>query len=403
MQQVTSPVARELLAQYVRQGEALVQRASLVGDFSDYESWKAARKQWIAPTVQALEHLYGGSSEAQEFSSAVTPAESGQRWQQQYATDLSCVKAAIELLIALQGDLALASGAGGSPAPVAELAARSQEPWEHGAETGGHQQFDRAERAEEPEGAEEPERAEDPERADEPERVQEPAIAHEPVREPAPDMLPTHHEQAPTAGDRPLEEPLVGSQLAPAPTAGVASQLAEHLANGAVSAAAPAGSPAAAPTRTRQVFVAHGRNEHWKQAVAGLLERAGGHEVTILNERQSEPRTLVQQLGERVVGSHYAVVLLTADDIGGPRLDSEEEPYFSPRARQAVVFEMGFLVAALTPGRVCVLYEDGVELPCEIDGISYLRLDLGGTWQAKLLLRLRRAGFDYDLNVLAPV
>ena len=29
------------------------QRASLVGDFSDYESWKAARNQWVEPTVQA--------------------------------------------------------------------------------------------------------------------------------------------------------------------------------------------------------------------------------------------------------------------------------------------------------------------------------------------------------------
>jgi predicted nucleotide-binding protein len=62
---------------------------------------------------------------------------------------------------------------------------------------------------------------------------------------------------------------------------------------------------------------------------------------------------------------------------------------------------MGFLVAALAPGSVCVLYEEGVQLPCDIEGIVYVRLDLAGTWQPKLLLALRKAGFDYDLNKLA--
>ena len=94
---------------------------------------------------------------------------------------------------------------------------------------------------------------------------------------------------------------------------------------------------------------------------------------------------------------------MTADDVGGARLESSTEPYFSTRAHQGVVFEMGFLVAALTPGRVCVLYEDGVELPCDLDGVSHVRLDLAGTWQPKLLLHLRRAGFDYDMNKLVSV
>jgi predicted nucleotide-binding protein len=136
------------------------------------------------------------------------------------------------------------------------------------------------------------------------------------------------------------------------------------------------------------------------QAVARLLEQAGTHEVTILNERPNGRGALAEQFGEHAPGSRYAIVLLTADDIGAPRVESEDEPYFSPRAHQAVVFEMGFLVAALAPGCVCVLYEEGVQLPCDLDGIAYVRLDLAGTWQPKLLLQLRKAGFDYDLNKL---
>ncbi len=207
--------------------------------------------------------------------------------------------------------------------------------------------------------------------------------------------------EAPARGFAPVPAPTVGADLAPTPSDGERS---ESAGNGSMSSLPATRSPVGAGTdRTRQVFLVHGRNDEIKQAVAGLLERSGPHEVTVLNERPSDRRMLVEQFVEHAAESRYAVVLLTADDVGAPRLDSAREPYFSPRARQGVVFEMGVLVAALTPRCICVLYEDGVELPCDLDGIAYVRLDLAGTWQSKLLLHLRAAGFDYDLNSLAPI
>jgi hypothetical protein len=151
-----------------------------------------------------------------------------------------------------------------------------------------------------------------------------------------------------------------------------------------------------------QIFLVQGRNQRLKQAVAGLLEQTGESQVTILSERPEGPRALVESSGETAPARRYAVVLLTADDVGAPRLDGDREPHFSIRARQGAVFEMGILVAALTPGRVCVLYEDGVELPCDLDGVAYVRLDRAGSWRLRLLLHLRGAGFEHDLNSLAP-
>src|ERR1700722_15418682 len=107
MLEVSIPIAYELLAQCIKQGQALVQRASLVGDFSDYEGWKAARKQWIDPTSNALSHMYDGSREARDFAETVTCRDSGKRWQDQYAADLDCVKRAIDLITLLQGELAI--------------------------------------------------------------------------------------------------------------------------------------------------------------------------------------------------------------------------------------------------------------------------------------------------------
>jgi predicted nucleotide-binding protein len=165
-------------------------------------------------------------------------------------------------------------------------------------------------------------------------------------------------------------------------------------------AADGAGAAGTAAAVSKQILVAHGRSERWMRAVVHVLEQTGAHEVTILNERSSERGGFADQLGQPSPDSRYAIVLLTCDEIGAPREESEGEPYFSPRAHQGVVFEMGFLVAALAPGHVCVLYEEGVQLPCSIDEIPYVRLDPAGTWQPKLLLQLRRAGFEHDLNKL---
>jgi predicted nucleotide-binding protein len=406
MTEVSVPIAHELLAQCIKQGQALVQRASLVGDFSDYESWKAARNQWVEPTVQALDHMYGGPSQRNEFMQSVTVTGAPQSWQQQYAADLDAVKAAIELLTVLQSDLAFVKDETHSPPDVAQLtdgqtapapARETGDDFEAPEEPLREQELPAQARDRQPaEPADEPE-PEAPRSGGEPPQPSGGAEPPEPAHVRA--VEPSYEPRLRDRDERPDDEPSVGAELAPAPT--LAPELAGQ-ANGSLSAERAA-SPGPAPTSTstKQVLLAHGPNERWLQAVTNLLEHAGRHEVTILNDRSGERGALADQFGERTPGSRYAIVLLTADDIGAPRVDSEDEPYFSPRAHQAVVFEMGFLVAALTPGSVCVLYEEGVQLPCDLEDIAYVRLDMAGTWQPKLLLQLRKAGFDYDLNKLA--
>jgi hypothetical protein len=386
--EVSIPIAHELLAQCIKQGQALVQRASLVGDFSDYESWKAARNQWTEPTVQALEHMYAGPAQAGEFTQAVTTSGAPQRWQQQYAGDLDAVKAAIEVLTVLQSELAFVREDPAPPelvrSPVEEqpTPAQLQPSREHEQDAPRHEPS-----SDEPAGVPG-------------ERTSEPELQPESEPEPQPEREGETIEASRLDEDelreRREERPApVGAELAAAPP--LAPERTPQ-GTGAVSDER-AGTPGPTPAAAKQVLLAHGRNERWMQAVARLLEHAGSHEVTVLNEPTGGGGALAEQFGEP--GSRYAIVLLTADDIGAPRVESEDEPYYSPRAHQAVVFEMGFLVAALAPGSVCVLYEEGVQLPCDLQDIAYVRLDMAGTWQPKLLLQLRKAGFDYDLNKLA--
>jgi len=142
-----------------------------------------------------------------------------------------------------------------------------------------------------------------------------------------------------------------------------------------------------------KVFVVHGRNEAAKQTVARFLEKLG-LEPIILHEQANRGRTIIEKFEDySLVG--YAVVLLTADDVG--KLASQE-PKLSPRARQNVVFEWGFFMGKLGRERVCALYEEGIEQPSDLDGVVYVSLDKIGAWKLLLGKELQAAGFDIDLN-----
>jgi predicted nucleotide-binding protein len=64
------------------------------------------------------------------------------------------------------------------------------------------------------------------------------------------------------------------------------------------------------------------------------------------------------------------------------------------------VFELGFYVGSLGRSRVAVLYEEGVELPSDMNGVLYTPLDGGGAWKPELATELRAAGIEVDLNKL---
>ncbi len=150
------------------------------------------------------------------------------------------------------------------------------------------------------------------------------------------------------------------------------------------------------PGADGKVLVVHGRNREVKEQVARFLMRLG-LEPILLDEQPAMGRTLIEKL-EAQAGIVFAVVILTGDDVGGlatrPRT-------LRLRARQNVIFELGFSVANLTRERVCALYQEGVELPSDMHGVEYMPLDPAGAWRAKLGRELYEAGLRFDpLKVL---
>lgn len=151
-----------------------------------------------------------------------------------------------------------------------------------------------------------------------------------------------------------------------------------------------------APRLSHKVFVVHGRDEASKQATARLLTLLG-LEPIIPDEQPNQGRTIIEKLQDYSRLSYYAVVLLTPDDVGA--LASEKDS-LGPRARQNVVFELGYFSGALGRKAVCALCTPEVERPSDIDGVLYIPLDMEGAWRFKLAKELKAFGFDIDFNRL---
>jgi predicted nucleotide-binding protein len=145
-----------------------------------------------------------------------------------------------------------------------------------------------------------------------------------------------------------------------------------------------------------EVFLVHGHDEATKQTIARFLEHVTEQGVTILEEQPDRGRTIIEKFEDHAAEVGYAVVLVTGDDEGRKR--GEEK--MKPRARQNVVLELGFFIGRLGRGNVALLYEEGVDLPTDIDGVLYQPLDGAGAWKLKLAKELRAAGIPVDADAM---
>ncbi len=147
------------------------------------------------------------------------------------------------------------------------------------------------------------------------------------------------------------------------------------------------------PPSTNDVFVVHGRDDGPKDAVAAFLRKLGLNPI-ILHEKPNQGRTIIEKF-EKESNVAFAVVLLTPDDVGAL---AGEESNLKPRARQNVIFELGYFTGNLGRERVCALTKGDVEKPSDYDGVVYIPFDDSGAWQMALVKELRSAGLDADAN-----
>ncbi len=141
-----------------------------------------------------------------------------------------------------------------------------------------------------------------------------------------------------------------------------------------------------------EVFLVHGRNSVTRSKVKDQL-----HEwdlrVTTLAAKPGT-LTLAEELEDKASSAGYAVVLATPDDEGRTKEDfrgKNETDDLNPRARENVVYELGWFHSRLGRDRVCVVTVDHQEIvPSDLKGTKVVSLDRDD-WREQLRRNLLAA------------
>jgi predicted nucleotide-binding protein len=141
------------------------------------------------------------------------------------------------------------------------------------------------------------------------------------------------------------------------------------------------------------IFIVHGSDTLRAESVAHTVSTATGRKTIILRDQPNEGRVLIEKLERHAAQASYAIIVMTPDDHGS----RADETSTRPRARQNVIFEMGYFCGLIGRRHVCVLIRPGIEKPSDLDGIVYITFDDDRAWKTELLRELRHAGFSIDL------
>jgi len=173
---------------------------------------------------------------------------------------------------------------------------------------------------------------------------------------------------------------------------------------------------------SKNIFIVHGRDHKPMKELKEMLYDFGLNPI-ILHEKESEGSlTLAEKLEEYSEDVGYAFAILTPDDVGCQKNEVEEMKsdlvtqvqkekrligaqqfkeifqIFSSRARQNVIFEMGYFWGLLKRKRVCCLLKGDVEKPSDIKGVVYIPFkDSIQDVEVKMMKKLTRAGYEVKM------
>lgn len=154
-------------------------------------------------------------------------------------------------------------------------------------------------------------------------------------------------------------------------------------------------SPKVSKGLSKKIFIVHGRNNELKETTARLLEKLGLTPI-ILHEQLNQGKTIIEKF-EDYSDVDFAIVLMTPDDIGYFANESDSPKH---RARQNVVFELGYFIGKLGRTHVAAIVKGNIEVPTDISGVLYIGVDNNDAWKIMLAKEIKGVGYNIDLNNL---
>lgn len=147
-------------------------------------------------------------------------------------------------------------------------------------------------------------------------------------------------------------------------------------------------------TRGRQIFLIHDHDHSALHETARFLGKLQ-QEVVILHVQQNQGKNIVENF-EECANAGFAVVFLAAGGRGG--IGAFAHDGLHPRARQNIIFGLGYFIGKLGRNRVCGLFEPDVEIPSDYAGVLCIEMDKKGAWHLHLARELKAAGLPVDMN-----
>lgn len=120
--------------------------------------------------------------------------------------------------------------------------------------------------------------------------------------------------------------------------------------------------PPVVPRAAKRVFLSHGRAADWRE-VQAFVEREVDLRTLELAQEPNRGRTILEKLEQESARCWFAVIVMTGDD---------EVAKGPPRARENVIHEIGYFQGKYGVANVCLLHEEGTNIPSNIHGLVYI-------------------------------
>ena len=134
-----------------------------------------------------------------------------------------------------------------------------------------------------------------------------------------------------------------------------------------------------------QSFIVHGHDDAALYELKDFLQNTlGWPQPIILRQQPNQGRTIIEKFEACAADVDVVFILMTPD--AATAADKQ-------RARQNVIFEMGYFVGSFgrTSGRVVVLLKGALEIPSDLHGVLYIDIS-GGIEAAGEQIRREVAG-----------
>lgn len=144
----------------------------------------------------------------------------------------------------------------------------------------------------------------------------------------------------------------------------------------------------------RNVFIVHGRDHLLRDRLISILEKLYFNPI-VLDRQPNQSLTIIEKLERDVNNIGFSFILYTPDDFGGFKGENGMS-----RARQNVIFEHGLLIGMLGRDRTCAIINGAIELPSDLKGVIYEKVNDIENESIIIAKILKNAGYEVDLKNL---